>query len=196
MKHISLVLICCILSVSQSFSQGIDKHGIVLGGGLGSINKEYKPFINNVTKGETKYKSSIYIGYKFRMNSSESFFLDVDLNLGVKMWKSSFKNNKPEPPIYEASSEYYYISTNGSINYLIYKGLSVGVGIEPTYYFYTDGEKSKNKFDTPIIGKVAYDFGKFELGIGYKHGLFSPIKTDYFKSGKFRDVQVSLFIPF
>jgi hypothetical protein len=33
-------------------------------------------------------------------------------------------------------------------------------------------------------------------GINYKYGLFDLIKTDDIKSGKFRDLQISLFIPF
>jgi hypothetical protein len=70
------------------------------------------------------------------------------------------------------------------------------VGLEPTYLIWQEGEDSQNNFDLPIVAKLAYDFGPFELGINYKYGLMDLIKTDDVQSGKFREWQFSLFIPF
>ncbi|MDR1200082.1 MAG: porin family protein [Tannerellaceae bacterium] len=189
---VTLFLFCVLASNAQT----ITKHGLIIGGGMGDIKSELES-LPDVKYSDVSYKSGYAIGYRLRLEPGiNPFFVDVDANIGMKTWKSSYSKSLKEPALFDASSQYYYVSAGGTFNYSIYRGLSAGVGIEPTYYFYQEGETSRNKFDAPLIGKVAYDFGKFELGVSYKHGLTDVIKTDRIKSGKFRDIQLSLFIPF
>jgi hypothetical protein len=194
-KKILLVIIT-VFSVLTSNAQTIAKHGLIIGGGIGDIKSELKS-LPDIKYSDVSYKSGFALGYRLRLDPGiHPFFVDVDANIGMKTWKSSYSKSLMEPAIFDASSRYYYVSAGGTFNYSIYRGLSAGVGIEPTYYLYQEGESSRNKFDAPLIGKVAYDFGKFELGVSYKHGLTDVIKTDRIKSGTFRDIQLSLFIPF
>ncbi len=188
--------IILILNFAAVKAQVIEKHGLLVNGGIGTISYKLDPSLKSKNN-EIDFKSSYSVGYRFRLNPhSDPFFIDVDANLGMKLWKSSYIKSSLEPAFYEASSNYDSFSIAGTFNYKIYKGLSGGVGIEPIYFFYQDGESSKNKLDIPLVAKLAYDFGKFEIGVNYKHGLTNTIKTDYIKSGKFRDIQISLFIPF
>jgi hypothetical protein len=200
-KKILLVTIT-VFCVLTSNAQTIAKHGLIIGGGMGDIKSELKS-LPDVKYNDVSYKSGFALGYRLRLDPGiKPFFIDADINIGAKLWKSSYSISLTEPASYYdhvlvgASSQYYYVSVGGTFNYSIYRGLSAGVGIEPTYYLYQEGETSSNKFDAPLVGKIAYDFGKFEIGVGYKHGLTDVIKTDRIKSGKLRDIQVSLFIPF
>lgn len=85
----------------------------------------------------------------------------------------------------------------GTVNYPVYKGLSVGLGVEPTYYFVSyEKNDMKRPLDVPFVGKIAYNFKFMELGISYKHGLMNVVETKDFASGRFRDWQVSVWIPF
>lgn len=73
----------------------------------------------------------------------------------------------------------------------------MGAGVEPVYYFAGyEKEDMKHPFDVPFVGKIAYNLKFMELGISYKHGLSNVIETKDFTSGKFRDWQVSVWIPF
>ncbi len=195
-KLLILLTIFCALSLHV---QGQIESGLIVGAGLGSLSSD----ISLSTQGEIKfsevdYKSNFSVGYRFRIRPDEApiLFVDLDANLGMKSWHSAYKKSNLEPAIYEASSQYFFLSAGGTANYPIYKAWSIGAGIEPTYYFKQDGESSKNKFDVPLVGKLAYKFNIFELGISYKYGLMNIIKTDYIKSGKLREWQLSVWIPF
>ncbi len=195
-KFVILFLTVCGLSLP---SQGQTKSGLIISTGSGSINVDINPsYLGNTTFSEIDYKSNFSVGYRFRFHSLEisPLFLDLDANLGMKSWQSLYGQSRMEPPAYEASSQYFYFSTSGTANYPIYKGLSIGLGIEPTYYFSQSGESSKNAFDIPVVGKIAYNFKIVEVGFNYKYGLMNVIKTDHIDSGKFRDWQLSVWIPF
>ncbi|MDR3140874.1 MAG: hypothetical protein LBU37_04000 [Tannerellaceae bacterium] len=196
-KKILLVAIT-VFCVLTSNAQTIAKHGLILGGGMGDIKSELKS-LPDVKYSDLSYKSGYAIGYRLRLTPGiHPFFIDADANIGMKTWKSTDAilidpasyavSSQYNYVLVSASSLYYYASVGGTFNYSIYRGLSAGIGVEPTYYF-------SQGFDAPLIGKVAYDFGKFELGVSYKHGLADVI-TDRIKAGKFRDIQFSLFIPF
>lgn len=194
-KLVIIFTVLCLIPINTSAQ---NKNGLLINGGLGNIRSNIRPAVlDEITDSNIKYKSNFSIGYRFRAYPSKSsFFFDLDANFGVRLWKSSYIQSVMEPPMYEASTEYYFLSLGGIANYPVYKGLIIGAGIEPTYYIRQDGENSKNKFDTPLVGKIAYNFGILELGISYKLGLFNTIKTNYLKSGKFSDWQLSVWIPF
>lgn len=191
-----IFLILFILGGVNIHAQIITKHGIIAGGGIGKIDAKMNS-ANNIKNSDVSFKSDYSLGYRLRLDPGiNPFYIDTDINIGMKNWKSSYSESLTQPPIREASSQYYYASMGGILNYYLYPGLSIGLGIEPTYYFYQDGEKSSNKFDIPLLGKAAYNFKKFEVGLTYKYGMTDIIKTDHIKSGKFRSIQLSLFIPF
>ena len=56
--------------------------------------------------------------------------------------------------------------------------------------------KSKTVFDIPVVAKIAYNLKVAEVGIYGKYGPLSVFEMDYMKSGKVREIQLSVFIPF
>ena len=91
---------------------------------------------------------------------------------------------------YSSRSLKYYTSIGGTANYSIIKNLSAGLGIEPAYYFHY------SKFDIPVVAKIACNLKMIGFEISGKYGLMNVLKTEGLQSGKFRDIQCSLFIPF
>ena len=66
----------------------------------------------------------------------------------------------------------------------------------PVYYFdRNNNEFLKSKFDVPVAAKLSYNLKFVELEISGKYGLINVIKSDLLKSGKIRDLQLSVFIP-
>lgn len=204
-----LFLACSVLSVN---AQKQVKSGLLINGGFGSVNPEFKlPLEGYINFSQVDYKMNLSVGYRFRFLNSfsnPSVFIDWDMYIEMKSWNSTYRRsyiespaydgstpNYNEPPIFAASTQYYFVSTGGSVNYILYRGLSLGVGLEPSYVLFQEGENNTKKFDAPLLGKLAYDFGFMEVGVNYKYGLTNMIKTDRINSGKFRDWQVSVFIP-
>lgn len=206
MKHniLFLMTFCCALSIQ---AQSQIKSGLILQGGTGKIQSVIEPTVlEKISFYDISYNRNFSIGYRFHIKQSGTpIFFNVDANLGMKSWQARFEYLNPNDDASnpyddilsnETSSKYYLASLAGTVHYSIYKGLSTGVGLEPTYLIWQEGEDSQNNFDLPIVAKLAYDFGPFELGINYKYGLMDLIKTDDVQSGKFREWQFSLFIPF
>ena len=200
---ILLFAICCIFSFH---SQCQIKSGLLFQGGSGAIKAVMEPaYLESIVSYDIYYKNSFSIGYRFRVKQAgTSLFYNLDANLGMKSWQMTVSSlnpsNDPSNPYdnllsKEESTQFYLASLSATANYSIYKGLNAGVGLEPAFLIMQTGSKSKF-FDMPFIVKLAYDLGPVELGINYKYGLFDLIKTDDIKSGKFRDMQISLFIPF
>ena len=51
-------------------------------------------------------------------------------------------------------------------------------------------------FDVPVVVKAAYAFKYFDLALTYKQGTCNVMKgVPYMKSGRTRDLQVSIFVP-
>ncbi|HCC52755.1 MAG TPA: hypothetical protein DEQ30_12455, partial [Porphyromonadaceae bacterium] len=149
---------------------------------------------------EIDYKSGLSIGYRFRIKkpAPQSFHYDMDLNIGAKFWKSSRYRNATDgnPYIYMSSNGILLTSVGITANYSLFNKCSVGLGMEPAYYFRPNMNEIKNKFDIPLVAKVAYDLKVVEVGIVGKYGTVNLFETEYMKSGKIREIQLSLFIPF
>ncbi len=182
-------------------AQVISRHGLVLNGGIGRQNTIFT--YKEIPYAMESYNSGYAIGYRFRFNhpAPQRFHYDCDLNLGVKLWHylylEQFPGDNHMRPIHDGRALYGYASIGGTANYSVIKNLSIGLGIEPTYFFMREGQWSENKYDIPLVGKVAYNFNFLEVGISYKYGLMNVFEPDFFiKPGKFRKVQLSLFIPF
>lgn len=196
MKHLILFITFCLLSLG---AQSQTESGIIIGGGIGHIKTKLAPSVlEKANPHDIDYKFNMELGYRFRIPTTKipSLFYDLDAGLGFKSWHSAYGQSSSEPAIYEASSRSFSVFASGTLNYSIYKGLSIGAGLQPTYYIRQDGENNKNNFDIPAIAKIAYRFKVLEIGISYKHGLTNAIKTDYLKSGKLREYSLSVWIPF
>lgn len=199
-----LLFVCSALSL-QGKSQ--NKSGLILQGGAGNIQSVIEPSaLATSIFYDINYQSYLSVGYRFHIKQSGSpLFFNFDGSLGMKSWQARFDflnpENDPSNPYdnvlsHQSSSQYYFASLTGTVNYSIYKGLSSGVGLEPTYLVWRNVGSGQNHFDVPIVARLAYDFGFLELGLNFKYGLMNLIKTDRIQSGKFRDWQFSLFIPF
>ncbi len=184
--------------------------GLLVGGGSGSFSYGgIKARYENMTLRDVDYKLNGWVGYRFRLHpfASCKAFVDLDASVGVKSWDYLYRPILKQQPsdnpqvggIYILSSSAYacFASLGGTVNYPVYKGLSVGLGVEPTYYFVSyEKDDMKRPLDVPFVGKIAYNFKFMELGISYKHGLMNVVETKDFASGRFRDWQVSVWIPF
>lgn len=195
MKHLILIFALCLLSVS-AHSQ--TESGIVASGGIGNIKSKLNPS-TQATAGsyDVDYKYNLSLGYRFRLHASEasSFFYDVEAGLGMKYYDYSFGKVPGKPATVDGSAKRFSVYAAGTANYTLYKGLSIGAGVEPTYYFSQNGGNSR-KFDIPVIARVAYRFKAFEIGLNYKHGFMNTLKTEHLKSGKFREYNLSIWVPF
>ncbi|MDR0430753.1 MAG: hypothetical protein LBH58_09790 [Tannerellaceae bacterium] len=196
---IKFLVLLAVFCMAPALSQAQTESGIVVGGGIGSLRADINPsFVGTGIVNKIDYKAAFSAGYRFRLHplAASPLFLDLDAALGLKLWHSDYGQSSLEPSQYEVSSQYYFVAASGMVGYPLYKGLRVAAGIEPTYYFRQNGEDSKNSFDIPLAGKIAYNFKIVEIGVSYKHGLMNVVKTGHIDSGKFRDWQLSVWIPF
>jgi len=184
---IAMALVIFALPLSAQLSQ----HGLVLNGGTGRVDAKIDRSAAEWTEIDTK--TALSVGYRLRFKEPlpKSIHFDLDVNAGANFLKTI-----PVGYYGSSSTQYYYASIAGMTNYSIIKNLSAGLGLEPMYFFRQSGEKSQNKFDIPVVAKIAYNLKFVEIGIYGKYGLTNIMETRYLKSGKFRDIQLSLFIPF
>lgn len=203
-----IAIVCVTLSVSAQL-----RTGLVLGGGAwGNINaKANASTLENMDIIDVNFKSSFMLGYRFRLHhNSMPGFLDLDANVGLKNWNSTYgssdgygKNamegdedyNQPAP-FSGAKSNYLYTSISATTNYYVVKKLSLGVGVEPTVWISKSGEENSKTFDMPLVAKIGYDFNFLEVGLTYKHSFVNSVKSNHLDSGKFNDLQFSIWIPF
>lgn len=196
MKYLMLLITFCLFSLG---AQSQTESGIVVSGGIGSIKTKLNPSAQGkFSPYDVNYRYNLSLGYRFRLHACEGspFFYDLEAGLGMTQWNSSYGQVKGQPDLVEMGSKRLSSFISGTANYSIYKGLSVGAGIQPTYSFYQNGENNKNRFDIPVVAKIAYRFKAFEVGLSYKYGLMNSLNTDYLKSGKFREYALSVWIPF
>jgi hypothetical protein len=194
------------------------KQGIVVSGGIDRLNFAYRPQATMVINkspyraySEAKGKFDLSAGYLLRLQSNEPqhVFFDFSANVGMRKWELSYlgaiDTSKPYSLVIQTVNNYnYYAYVGVIVNFHIYKGLNIGAGIEPSFIFAQDrtGEaslkekKTSNKLDLPIVGRIAYDFGIFELGLKYKYGTLYAVETTYIRAGHFQDWELSIFVPF
>lgn len=202
---ITLIIIAC---ASFSISAQL-KTGILLGGGTwGGIDAKASPTtIENFKEYDVNFTSSFMLGYRFRLHHYDMpAFLDLDAMVGLKNWKSQYgsrysygdNSGNDNQVIYGsgANSNYVYTAIGATANYYVYNKLSVGAGIEPTIWVAKMGEDNSKTFDMPLVAKIGYDFKFLELGLTYKHSFINSVKTPYLDSGRFNDLQLSVWVPF
>ncbi|WP_449039825.1 outer membrane beta-barrel protein [Parabacteroides goldsteinii] len=83
------------------------------------------------------------------------------------------------------------------LRYKMWRGVRVGIGLEPTVYFNTSviGNWENNKFDVPLVVSGGYDFKIFQVSVAYKNGFKQLYYNTLVSKTKTRDIQVSVFIP-
>ncbi|MCR6504863.1 hypothetical protein [Bacteroides muris (ex Fokt et al. 2023)] len=195
MKHVMLFIVLCLLSLG---AQGQTESGIIVEGGTGNIKTKLTPSAAAAAGSyDVDYKYNLSLGYKFRLHANQAspFFFDLEAGLGMKYYDYTFGKMPGEPALVKGSAKRFSAFATGTANYTLYKGLSIGAGIQPTWFFNQNGGNSR-KFDIPAIGRIAYRFKAFEVGLNYKHGLMNSLKTDHLKSGKFREYTLSVWVPF
>ena len=226
-----LVVFCALFIGVMTVSAQLSQHGLVLNGGIGLVDTELNP---GFTWDDYKYKAGISVGYRFRFNRQEpkNFHYDLDVNAGIKFLNAfryrpyTVSNDEESYVIYlpsQGKREDLFISVGGTVNYSIIKNFSIGLGIEPVYFYrhrrhyfkedlsrikdwrdygyevsdlYVEEKDNNKKFDLPVVAKVAYDFKKFEVGITGKYGLVNVFESPHLKSGRYGELQLSIFIPF
>jgi hypothetical protein len=189
------------------------RHGLILGGGKGSlcdVNYIQKGFgfekatDVKITSASSSYKYNASAGYRFRMENrnKNKLFYDLDLSFAIKggnynMEGTFVDENGDIWTFQDMPSSFSFIgfSIGFSAGYKIYKGLYAGAGIEPTCYFHTF-QRFIKIFDAPPVGKLGYDFKYFDIAAVYRNGLFNALKSDHFSKGRINDWQIQLFIPF
>jgi hypothetical protein len=208
------IVLLFLFSTLYSYSQF--KSGFIIGGGKGSISDvvlkdEDLSWLSNANMQQNyKYKFDVTIGYKFRIApQNRPFFYDLDLYFGLRRFNTGyiitgeFINDFNELIIvnqtYHKQHIYHSFSLNPSWNYRLVKGLYAGAGIEPTVYCIWGNNSVyffRLKFDLPLTAKVGYDLKFIDFSISYKHGFFDTMDYSYLKPAKFRNLQLSIFIPF
>jgi len=208
-KMRKLVVFCALFIGVMTVSAQLSQHGLVLNGGLGRVDEKSDKWGERWD--DIDYKVGMSLGYRFRFNKPEpkSLHYDLDINFGVKgarvvHWNRLewiLEDESGSSPLigYMGSSGgagYHYTSIGFTANYSLIRNFSFGLGVEPLYFFKAHYREIKNSFDVPVVARIAYNFKFAEIAISGKYGLVNVFETDYMKSGRIRELQLSLFIPF
>ena len=142
----------------------------------------------------------LIVGYQLQFELKHRLSVDATLLYGQKRGEIASVGNKATPVKgYKSKFARNYMALNGVLNYNLIGRLKVGVGVEPTLHFKDNimiGKTIKSAFDVPVVVKAAYAFKYFDLALTYKHGTCNVMKgVPYMKSGRTRDLQVSIFVP-
>jgi hypothetical protein len=210
MKRIIFVIafMCAIPSV---FAQMQVKSGLILGAGNYTLRDVG---INKVEDAVQLYRNKVDIaaGYKFRLlPAGKRYFIDLDAQLGFRKVKWDYFEDymaivqehwpdlRPAMPSRQQADKYYQLSLNPTFNYTLYDGWYAGLGIEPTIYYVGYGNNAHKNFftgDIPLTARIGYDFKYIDVAFSYKYGFTDILTSDYFSSGKIRNWQIQVFIPF
>lgn len=177
--------------------------GLLVGGGLG-----FERNVNSYTLEEegtqslvrylSDYQFDLQLGYRFRIENpkNKKLFYDIDVLLNTKVFKEVkqyYSMSGEENGGVTAHDANGALALSPSINYTLVKGFYAGIGVEPTFYFVSEGKK----FDIPIVWKVGYNINnKIDFAVNYRLGLTNTIDSRTFEKGQVSDLNISVFIPF
>jgi len=183
-------LIVSQLSVAQSA-----KRGLTVSYGRGAVSNYV--WDRTMILSSVDYVMNVELGYKLRLEYEKPFFIDFDLDAGLHKIKSFywFDTGSDDLPVLSMSGTtlLWSNSLDATWTYRLYKGLSAGVGLVPTFYFSGYGTYS---FDFPLTAKIGYDWKFIGLSLSYRYGFTNSIKAaPDFTKGKISYLQVKLFIP-
>ena len=134
MKHVMLFITLCLLSLS---AQGQTESGVIAEGGIGNIKTKLNPSAAGAGGSyDVGYRYNLSLGYKLRLHAAKAspFFYDLEAGLGVKFYDYTFGKAPGEPATVDASAKRFSAFATGTANYTLCKGLSIGAGIQPTWY--------------------------------------------------------------
>ena len=180
------------------WSQILKSSGIIVKAGKGEIAYNTPTHIDNmdtdIKNSYIKGKAALEFGYRFRLQPNKSrFFYDIDASGGYSKYEYAMNFLPKENTQYTGSSGSNVLlsfSLTGMANYNIFKGLNIGLGVQPTVYIW-----EKKFFDIPLLAKVSYDLKYVELGFSYKYGLTRNYKVPLFKDNRLSQWQFSIYIP-
>ena len=215
MKKI-ILLFFILISTDSTFAKL--KSGLLISGGtFGSISNVASGddlFVNEILSlgggFSSKYHFNAALGYKFKLESAQAHFYDIDWFIGMKKFSCDFTyyemtpNDPINPYIFKGKSIenfYYFTSIAFSYNYKFTDKIYLGIGIEPTIYFFENeyeepGRIYSWKFDVPLSMRIGYNWSFIGVALNYKIGLANPLASMDFRSGNINEFQLQLFIPF
>lgn len=199
MKKSVMFLLLSLVCLSVSAQNGKVKSGVI-GGVSMDWYKDEAMSKGNVGFNIPDMKPSFHVGYQLQFELKHRLSVDATLLYGQKRGEIASVGNKATPVKgYKSKFARNYMALNGVLNYNLIGRLKVGVGVEPTLHFKDNiiiGKTIKSAFDVPVVVKAAYAFKYFDLALTYKHGTCNVMKgVPYMKSGRTRDLQVSIFVP-
>lgn len=194
------VLLCIVSSIQLSAQVS---SGIIAGGGIGNMDTKYQKFIpanKTGAKYEGDYNYDLYLGYRFRIQQAATpFFYDLDARFGTMSITDVSYMGVSKTSIQEkdmGNNQKYYFAIGTMANVKVFKGLSAGIGLEPTYYF---AQQHRNKysprFDIPVVARIGYDFGNFEVSLSAKYGLIRNSLKGVLDSNRREALMLSVYIP-
>lgn len=188
-------------SISCFAQSGVNfTSGLLVGGGAGTLDYEFeKPLHRNQIgdKFDDTYNYDLHLGYRFRLRQDHWLFWDLDALFGIKsIQKAALLDFSDIYVSYQKEEKKlnYYIALSPSANARLYKGLYVGVGVEPTWYFYRSADKGMG-FDLPVTPKIGYQFRLFSLEASAKIGLLRHSVENLLEHNRRKEFQLSLYIP-
>ena len=196
MKKILFLLSCLLLFPAVSQSQ--IKSGFVIGG-MDSWMHKREVRSGESPRGEKdgpwKHRFSFNVGYQFQFDLPKKFFVDAALLYQARRFNIEYTESTDNT--YENTKLFNSMALNGVVGYKLWKGLKLGIGVEPTLYFNTNMgyNLEDNKFDIPLVAKVGYDFNWFQLDLSYKNGFNRIYRNYVVGKPQTRDIQLSIFIP-
>lgn len=196
-KNLLVTLLFLFVSCPM-WSQILKSSGIIVKAGKGEIAYNTPSHIDgmdtDIKNSYIKGKAALELGYRFRLQPNKSrFFYDVDVSGGYSKYEYAMNFLPKGNTQYAGPSGYNDLlsfSFTGMANYNIFKGLNIGLGVQPTLYLWD------NKFfDVPLLAKVSYDLKCVELGFSYKYGLTRNYKVTPFQDNRLSQWQFSVYVP-
>lgn len=195
-----LLLLLFLLASFPMWAQVIKNSGIIINAGKSELFSNPPHSIEGVlppvdmSNSYLKGKFALEFGYRFRLQPEKSrFFYDIDLLGGYTRsdYAINFRSlNNTQFGGSTGINDLLSFSVSGSVNFNIYKGLNVGLGVQPTAYIW-----DTRFFDVPVFAKVSYDLKYVELAFLYKCGLAKEYKVSPFKSSRLSQWQFSMYVP-
>lgn len=152
---------------------------------------------------ETKWSPGVgfNIGYQLECRLTQRFFLTTAI-LGKALHGKveSFDWDGTHITPWADKGWMGGLSLNGIINYRIYSGLYVGVGIEPSFYLKTNNlkeNKNNQVVDFPVTLTLGYKLSKgMRLSLNYNQG-FKPLYENQYSTNvnNHKELGITLGVP-
>lgn len=192
------VILICVFSLFPFVSKSQLKSGIVLGGMDSWMHKKEVRLGESPIgekDGNWNHRFSFNAGYQLQYEFRNHILIDAALLYQARRLNVSYTKSAGET--YDKTKLFNGLALNAVLGYKLWKGLKIGLGIEPILYFNTNMKYNleDNKFDIPLVVKVGYDFNCFQLDLSYKNGFNTIYRNYVVGKPQTRDIQLSIFVP-